>query len=371
MFTETTLIINIINIACIVFLVMMLITLAAATRMKGGAGWAALIMVSAILPACLSNLVRDMALKYFLWFMYPRIFICLLLFPALWFFTKSQLDKSFRFSVRHLWHLIPAFISLISSIIYYAPLTSEQIEVERATLVAGTENLPMLIYDSFGFVQFFGYFAAIFFFVRKQKKYLQYHFSDSGLSNIRWIIQFLVVFFVLFLFSMIIFAIYPRTDSWFCPIVVVLIMAYLVYVVIYYSPEPYLSRLPDAPAQITALPVMTTEQMKDICDVVIQHLQTTQVYKNSDLTLAALSHETGIHYKSISMALNTYLKKNFFEIVNALRIEEAKHRLQSMGTNRIIESIANECGFRSRSTFFATFKKMEGTTPKQWLKKTN
>jgi AraC-like DNA-binding protein len=312
-----------------------------------------------------------MALEYYVWFMYPRVFLNLLWFPALWFFTRSQLDKSFRFSARHLWHTIPAFISLISLVLYFAPLSVEQIETERAALVAGNENLPMLINDVFGFAQFFGYFAAIFFYVRKQKKYLHNNYSNSGISNIQWIVKFLTVHFVFFLIALLIFAVFPRTDSWVCPIVTVLIMTYLVYVVIYYSPTLYLSRLPDAPAQTATLPVMTTEQMKEICDTVMLYLQTTCAYKNSDFTLSALSHETGIHYKSISAALNTYLKKNFFEIVNAMRIEEAKRRLQSINTNHIIESIATECGFRSRSTFFATFKKMEGISPKQWLKMSN
>ena len=50
MLSDTTLIINIINIACMLFMVMLLIILAAATRMKNGAGWAALIMVTAMVP---------------------------------------------------------------------------------------------------------------------------------------------------------------------------------------------------------------------------------------------------------------------------------------------------------------------------------
>ena len=69
MFNDTTLlIINIINAACILVLILMLITLAAATRMKGGAGWAALIVTVAIVPASLSNLTRDLAMDRFVWF---------------------------------------------------------------------------------------------------------------------------------------------------------------------------------------------------------------------------------------------------------------------------------------------------------------
>ena len=83
MFTDTTLIINIINAISSLFLVLMLIILAVATRMKGGAGWAALIMVAAIVPASLAHLTRDMVMDYFVWFNYPRVFLNMLWFPAL------------------------------------------------------------------------------------------------------------------------------------------------------------------------------------------------------------------------------------------------------------------------------------------------
>ena len=63
MLSATTLII--INAACISLLVILLIILAAATRMKGGAGWAALIMVTTLVPAYLGNLARDIASEHY------------------------------------------------------------------------------------------------------------------------------------------------------------------------------------------------------------------------------------------------------------------------------------------------------------------
>jgi AraC-like DNA-binding protein len=108
---------------------------------------------------------------------------------------------------------------------------------------------------------------------------------------------------------------------------------------------------------------MTTEQMKETCDTVTDYLQSAKAYKNSDLTLSTIAHETGICHKKISMAINTYLNKTFFELVNTMRVEEAKRQLQNLNTEHTIESIAAECGFRSRTTFFVTFKKNEGMSP--------
>ena len=80
-----------------------------------------------------------------------------------------------------------------------------------------------------------------------------------------------------------------------------------------------------------------------------------------------ISAETGITNKNISRSINGYLKKNFFDIINELRIDEAKNRLPSLGANQTIDSIVEKCGFHSRSTFFSAFKKAVGITPMQWM----
>ena len=368
MFNDTTLITTIANLLCIFFLLLMLIILVAATRMKNGAGWAAIILVTLMLPTSLANLTRSFAPNYFVWSLYPYVFISILWLPSLWFFTRSQLDESFRFSARHLWHIIPAVISLISTILYYAPLTAEQMEIERVALIEGTQNMPLHIVHTFAIIQITGYFAAIFFYIRKRKKYLLDNYSNSKLTNIQWLVSFLISHFVFFLISIIIFAIDTSTEPWVVPIIYILTMSYLVYVVIYYSPVPYFSRFKDIPRATTPLPAMTTMQMQEICNTVITYLNTTQVYKNCDFTLATLAHETGIPNGKISTAINTHLKRNFFEIVNTMRIEEAKKLLKNLDAKYTVDSIASECGFRSSSTFFSTFKKMEGVSPAQWVK---
>jgi AraC-like DNA-binding protein len=108
--------------------------------------------------------------------------------------------------------------------------------------------------------------------------------------------------------------------------------------------------------------------MKEICDKVMEYLQSSKAYKNNDFNLVALSLATGVHHKNISTAINNYLHKNFFELVNNMRIEEAKRLLTELNvSDYTIESIYTKCGFRSRSTFFMTFKKFEGVSPAKWL----
>jgi AraC-like DNA-binding protein len=322
-------------------------------------------------------MARDIVSEYFIIFWYPAITLNLLCMPALWFFTKSQFDKNFRLSARHYWHIVPAWVSLVSSIIFYAPMTAEQIETERAFMENGGENLPAVINDILLFGQFFIYFATIFFYIRKRKKYLQNNFADTDYIETQWTTGFLIIFFVLFFVVFVAYMINPRTDAWLIPILNVAAMAYLVYVVMYHSTAAYLHRLPDPPAEqpkpangnSAAAPTMTESQMKEICDRVAEYLQTSKAYINPDFSIHNLASETGIQWKNISVAINGYLHKNFFDLVNEMRVEKAKRLLRDLSSEYSTDSVYLDCGFRSRSSYYMTFKKFEETTPAQWRKK--
>ena len=109
--------------------------------------------------------------------------------------------------------------------------------------------------------------------------------------------------------------------------------------------------------------------MKEICDKVTSYLITTRAYTNPDLSLSKLLTNTRISARYISSAINGRYKKNFFDFINEMRIDDAKNRLRALDVYHTIDSVAGKCGFRSRSAFFATFKKVEGMTPSQWIRK--
>lgn len=386
MFSDTTIII--INVTTVAFLFIMLLILAAATRMKGGGGWAALILVFTTVPAYIANFARDFLPDYFVVSFCFVASLNTLCMPALYLFTRTQLDKSFHLSARSLLHCVPAFISFAAASIYFAPLSAEQIEADRIYMKEGSENLPAIINDILVFGQFIVYYFFIFRYIYKRKKELQNNFSDSDYLEIAWVPRFQILFCSLFFIVFIAYAIEPRTDAWLIQILNTIGMAYLVYCVIRHSTGAYINRLPDiaketddenaiaggknAASHIStsnSAGTMSVEQMKEICGNVTAYLQQTERYKDKDLSITTLALETGIHHKKISTAINGYLHKNFFELINAMRVEEAKRLLCALNTaDYTIESVYSACGFQSRSSFFITFKKFEKTSPMQWLK---
>jgi AraC-like DNA-binding protein len=60
--------------------------------------------------------------------------------------------------------------------------------------------------------------------------------------------------------------------------------------------------------------------------------------------------------------LNEKLDKSFNAYVNEYRIAEARN-LIAREPQLKLESVAEQCGFNSNSTFFAVFKKIAGQTP--------
>ncbi|WP_455636350.1 helix-turn-helix domain-containing protein [Parabacteroides sp.] len=114
---------------------------------------------------------------------------------------------------------------------------------------------------------------------------------------------------------------------------------------------------------------LSEEEMERNCEKIQSYLRYSDDYKNPNLCIWDISRATGITPAAISQSLNRFLKQNFFDVVNSRRLEEVKRILLSDNTSSFtIESVASDCGFRSRSTFYTAFNKLEGTSPAKWLK---
>jgi len=70
----------------------------------------------------------------------------------------------------------------------------------------------------------------------------------------------------------------------------------------------------------------------------------------------------------LSQVINENLDKNFFDFVNGYRVEMVKQKMKDPSNkNYTLLSLAYDCGFNSKSSFNAIFKKYTGSTPSQYL----
>ena len=100
-----------------------------------------------------------------------------------------------------------------------------------------------------------------------------------------------------------------------------------------------------------------------------EKIQEQELFINPKLNLSALSEVLGVKEKELSRLINECGKVNFYQFINAYRIEKFKQLLESSNAHHFtLLGLATEAGFSSKSTFYTAFKKMVGMTPKQYEK---
>lgn len=95
----------------------------------------------------------------------------------------------------------------------------------------------------------------------------------------------------------------------------------------------------------------------------------TSCYLNPTLSLTSLAESVSISSSLLSQIINQGSGCNFSDYINQLRVAKAKEFLKdSTFQQYTIESIGLECGFNSKSTFYAAFKKFTNITPVEFRK---
>lgn len=116
--------------------------------------------------------------------------------------------------------------------------------------------------------------------------------------------------------------------------------------------------------------VVTKETMAACCKRVVNYLKTEKRYTQPSYSLWELARESGMTTKLISASINAYMGQDFFELLNRMRIEEAKCLLRAAAKSAekvSVDEIGTKSGFNSRSTFFSCFKKYAGMTSGKYM----
>ena len=112
------------------------------------------------------------------------------------------------------------------------------------------------------------------------------------------------------------------------------------------------------------------EAKRELFNDVNNLIDKNDLFLNLDLSVALLSEELKVNRKYISQSINNNANENFNSYVNKKRVLYAKFQLEEGNySNLTIEGIANESGFRSKSTFNSAFKKELKCTPSEFISK--
>jgi AraC-like DNA-binding protein len=90
------------------------------------------------------------------------------------------------------------------------------------------------------------------------------------------------------------------------------------------------------------------------------------LYLEPALTIGQVAKRSGYPEYLVSAAINRCLGGSFCDYINRLRVEAVRARLADPDESRSILDLAYACGFTSKSTFNAAFKRELGDTPSNY-----
>lgn len=100
------------------------------------------------------------------------------------------------------------------------------------------------------------------------------------------------------------------------------------------------------------------------------YMEEKKPYLKPDLKLSDLSAALGCSTHALSQLFSLCLHKPYYDYISDFRISEFKRRALSKEYSHLtITAISEKCGFRSRNTFIMAFRKAEGMTPGEWVRR--
>ncbi|WP_424963427.1 helix-turn-helix domain-containing protein [Ekhidna sp.] len=129
---------------------------------------------------------------------------------------------------------------------------------------------------------------------------------------------------------------------------------------------------PNAEVKVQISPpkaLMSDAEIDIALNILEKGMQEEKWFRNPSLSLRELAENVNISSNKLSWLLNERVSQNFNEYINGFRLENFKEQaLNPANSHLTLLAIAYENGFNSKTVFNAFFKKIEGMTPKAWVK---
>ena len=321
-------------------------------------------------------------------FNYPHLIgltytLPIILGPILLFYTKSLVNEKHTNFYRDLFlHAIP-FLLITFFLIYDFYFLSAQeklIYYEKET--QGKTSAAIYIAEIFINFSIPVYSIVSLLLLKTHLRQIKHSFSNTKKIDLHWlkIVLMCMILVSIVSVSMGLLSDYFKVISFqdgdnFVYITLTIIIYFLGYYGIKQKPV-FSSAAPISETEHTAAlkPKYTNSSLKPdekekLIKLLTQYMETEKPHLNENLTLGELANKLEILPNNLSRLINEGFGKNFYEFVNAYRINEVKKSLvDPKFAHYSLLGIALECGFNSKSTFNSVFKQFTGKTPSAYRK---
>ncbi len=327
--------------------------------------------------------------------------------PILYLYLKALTINDVHFGKKEIIHFIPAIVTLLFLKGYYFFSDTQYIDVYVSSYWDNSWRLELtpfmavsvfILQDVIFFAQLVIYFILMYLMLHRHRRNIRKYFSDIEQLKLSWITAFMTMFLIFgvaafsaeFFFDL-------ETKHYeflynFSAVIYIFFITYYglnqrdIYEIKGKAEKKTEKILEDTidesseKSAVSNIPSPREEIMQEVepennsKDMLLlnklEKLFTEEkLYLKTDLSLAEIARNLGTNKQHISHLLHEHLQTNFYRYVNAFRIEESLELLKNSENGKYtIETIAEMCGFKSKSSFNKFFKEKTGKTPSEYRK---
>ena len=110
-------------------------------------------------------------------------------------------------------------------------------------------------------------------------------------------------------------------------------------------------------------PDLMDEMKEKILNIIVMQKK----YKDKDYSAKKLAEDLGTNTRYVSAVVNVRFHMNYASFINKYRIEEAMSILVDKRYQKLrMEEVSDMVGFANRQSFYASFYKIMGMTPREY-----
>lgn len=288
--------------------------------------------------------------------------------PLLYIYASASTISNFRIRWHHFLHLIPFLFFEI-----YSHITQTEF-LPGSFFTQDSSYSARIVFGIINIVSWFVYTSVALFLIHKHKINLRNELSSIDSSDkLNWLL-FISVFYtvywiILLIASLTIVSI--KSNSNFPMIYSYIVMLVMSFIISYYGVRQkelhkFFWRKKTGERLFENSPEERDKRLFDAELAIKKYLEDEKGFRDPELSLQTLSEKCGFPRYIVTEVLNKTMNTNFFAYINGLRTEESKRFLLSPDNRYSIEAIGNECGFKSKSSFYTFFRKSTGMTPNEF-----
>ena len=290
--------------------------------------------------------------------------------PLVFLYVQSIFSEARPVTLKDTVHFVPFLLYLL---IYIIP-TMMGLDGQHLRIIENHLELA-LEKDVFG-ILYLGWSLQYFY---RMKKAIREAYSSLTERDFLWIEKFLISFMAVLIIDLLltisefIFGYRVTWDSYLTIIALVIAISYLGLFGSTQSrillPEFLLTSNHKKMGVKKVAPALLTEEEKfSIRQGFAELMEEKKVFLNPEINLSKLAKQLQVPEKKLSAYFKEELKSNFFDSVNAFRVEEVKRLLNTTAIkDQNIAGIGLSAGFNSKSSFYRIFKKQTGLSPLNYL----